>query len=72
MNESAAVDASRCPICGQPNRCAMELARETGLPAEPCWCTGVDFAADLLARVPPQARDRACICPACAKSAPAA
>jgi hypothetical protein len=60
------VDPSRCPLCGQPNRCAMELEREHGVPQGPCWCTQVDFGAELLARVPPGARERACICAACA------
>ena len=23
------IDPARCPLCGEPNRCAMELARET-------------------------------------------
>jgi hypothetical protein len=31
-----------------------------------CWCTQVDFASELLARVPSAARGRACICAACA------
>jgi len=58
-----------CPLCGQPNRCAMEVQRETGVAQGPCWCTQVDFGAELLARVPPGARDQACICPNCARGA---
>jgi len=58
-----------CPLCGQPNRCAMEVERETGVPQGPCWCTQVDFGADLLARVPPEAKGQACICPNCARGA---
>jgi hypothetical protein len=50
----------------------MEVARETGRPAETCWCTGVDFSADLLARVPAEARGLACICENCARRALAA
>ncbi|MDO9158849.1 MAG: cysteine-rich CWC family protein [Burkholderiaceae bacterium] len=61
-----------CPLCGQPNLCAMELARLTGVPeAGPCWCTRVSFAPDLLARVPAQAQGKACICEACARQAAA-
>lgn len=63
---SDAVDPSRCPLCGQPNRCAMEIERETGAPQGACWCTQLDFGADLIARVPAEARERACICAACA------
>ena len=60
-------DPACCPLCGQPNRCAMELQRETGEAQPPCWCTQVDFSADLLARVPREAQGRACLCPACAR-----
>ena len=55
-----------CPLCGQPNRCAMEVERETGQPQPPCWCTQVEFGADLLARVPADAQRLACICAECA------
>jgi hypothetical protein len=47
----------------------MEVERETGTRQGPCWCTQVDFAAELLARVPPEARNLACICPNCARGA---
>lgn len=55
-----------CPLCGEPNRCAMEQQRLTGQPQPPCWCTQVDFSAELLARVPAEAARKACICAACA------
>ena len=61
------VTATLCPLCGQPNRCAMEVEKETGEKQPPCWCTGVDFSADLLAQVPPAAQRKACICQACAE-----
>lgn len=54
-----------CPVCGQPNRCAMELERESGVKQPPCWCTQVDFSQELLAQVPPAARGTACICAGC-------
>lgn len=66
---SAAVDPARCPLCGQPNHCAMEVEGATGQPQPPCWCTGVEFARELLAQVPPAARRQACICRACAEKA---
>jgi hypothetical protein len=46
----------------------MEVERLTGEKQPPCWCTQVDFGAGLLAQVPPRAKDRACICPACARA----
>ncbi|MGV3493100.1 MAG: cysteine-rich CWC family protein [Ramlibacter sp.] len=67
-----AIDPGRCPLCGQPNTCAMERARTSGEAQPPCWCTQVDFSAELLARVPAQAQRLACICPACARRAAAA
>ncbi|WP_332826737.1 cysteine-rich CWC family protein [Ramlibacter sp.] len=65
-------DPVLCPLCGQPNRCAMEVQRATGAAQPPCWCTQVKFPADLLARVPAQAQRIACICAACAREGKAA
>jgi len=62
-------EPAACPLCGAPNRCALEIERETGVKQQACWCTQIDFSADLLARVPDSARDRACICAACAGAA---
>ena len=67
MPETPDLDATLCPLCGKANRCAMELERASGEPQPPCWCTGVTFAPEALARIPAQARDRACLCPACAR-----
>jgi hypothetical protein len=60
-------DPVLCPACGQPNLCAMEIARTTGEPQPPCWCTQVAFDADLLARIPVDAQRLACICASCAR-----
>ena len=59
-------DATRCPLCGKANRCAMEVERETGEKQPPCWCMQVDFSAALIASVPQASRGTACICEACA------
>ncbi len=60
------VDPTRCPLCAQPNQCAMELEKTTGQAQPPCWCTTVNFEVALLAQVPDAARRQACICQACA------
>lgn len=61
--------ANKCPLCGHVNQCAMEIERETGIKqTEPCWCTAVKFDADLLARVPAEKQNLACICQKCAQS----
>lgn len=65
-------DPRLCPLCGRTNQCAMEAERATGQPQPPCWCTQVDFGADLLARLPTEAQGLACICPACARGERAA
>lgn len=67
MPAAVSLAATRCPLCGEENRCAMEAESASGEPQGPCWCTRVDFSADLLARVPPAAKDRACICARCAR-----
>lgn len=72
MNAPARPDPSHCPLCGQPNRCALEIERETGVTQGPCWCLSAAFGPDLLARVPAEARGRACICAACAAAQAAA
>lgn len=52
-----------CPVCGGANQCA---AAATGTVDVACWCTQVTIDAAALARVPAQARNRACLCPRCA------
>jgi hypothetical protein len=66
--EPPAVDPARCPLCGAPNGCALQAARASNGAPQPCWCTRVRFAPQLLARVPAPAQRRACICAACAAS----
>jgi hypothetical protein len=68
---SAGSDPSRCPLCGESNRCAMEIERETGQAQPPCWCMDADFnfSEALLARVPAEKRRLACICARCAAQA---
>ncbi|TNF59833.1 MAG: hypothetical protein EP306_10130 [Burkholderiales bacterium] len=65
MNPSTTCEAHRCPLCGADNRCAMEIERQTGVPQGPCWCVNATFDQDLLARLPEEARGKACICSAC-------
>jgi Uncharacterized protein conserved in bacteria (DUF2237) len=32
------IDPTRCPICHEPDVCAMEMAKATGSKPERCWC----------------------------------
>jgi hypothetical protein len=47
----------------------MEVARRTGEPQPPCWCTQAQFSPELLQQLPAPARGVACICRACADGA---
>jgi hypothetical protein len=58
--------ASLCPLCGQPNQCAMEIEHATGVEQAPCWCTQVTFSQSLLDSIPATARQMSCVCAACA------
>jgi hypothetical protein len=63
MSESQAgdINTARCPLCGEPNQCAMAADPE----AAECWCESEKFPQDLIARVPTNAVGRACICRSC-------
>jgi hypothetical protein len=55
-------DAGRCPLCGGANDCQLcTMDSYKG----PCWCAAVQIPDELLARVPPELRNRACICRVC-------
>jgi len=58
-----------CPLCGQPNQCAMHAQRDGTHASQACWCTQVKIGADLLDRIPDQARGQACVCAACVRAA---
>ncbi len=60
-------DLSRCPLCGQNNRCAMEQARLSGEPQPACWCSTLVFDPALHERIPVTERGKICLCLACAE-----
>jgi hypothetical protein len=55
-------DATKCPLCGEANMCAVAGGRAP----ESCWCMTASIAPEVVAKIPPQARGRVCICPRCA------
>jgi hypothetical protein len=63
-----AIDATHCPICGELNRCAMEIEKTTGVKQEACWCVNMSFSEALMAQVPKALQGQACICAKCASS----
>ena len=61
MSNNTSAWAQQCPLCGQPNQCAVAQ----GLPAEQCWCMTTQLSPAALARIPEEERRQRCICPAC-------
>ena len=58
-------DAKHCPLCHQPNLCAVANDKN----AEDCWCRYTPISPELIARARRQTRERYCICQACAEQA---
>ena len=44
-----------CPLCGDTNECGVAAGKST------CWCFATAIPAEVLARVPVEQRNRACI-----------
>jgi prepilin-type N-terminal cleavage/methylation domain-containing protein/prepilin-type processing-associated H-X9-DG protein len=62
MNPLDFHNPSQCPLCGGANKCQLcSPAAHKG----PCWCAHFEMPAELLARVPENFRNRACICRDC-------
>jgi len=64
MKPPPVFNPSLCPLCGGPNDC---LLCAPGVARGPCWCVGAGLPSELLARVPENLRNRACICQTCVK-----
>jgi hypothetical protein len=64
MNSSAPkiTGPEQCPLCGKPNDC---LLCSPVVYKGQCWCTHEEIPTELLARVPDEFRNRACICRSC-------
>ena len=56
------LDAAECPLCRQPNEC--QLCTPSAYKG-PCWCATVKIPGELIARVSPEALNKACICQEC-------
>jgi prepilin-type N-terminal cleavage/methylation domain-containing protein/prepilin-type processing-associated H-X9-DG protein len=52
----------KCPLCGEPNDC--QLCTNAAYKG-PCWCVTAKIPDELIARVPPELQNKACICRAC-------
>jgi hypothetical protein len=67
MEPMSSPDPSRCPCCGQSNRCAQ---LDPNPDAAPCWCFEVQIDPQVLEALPAEQRDLACLCPRCAAALP--
>ena len=54
------IEPCRCPLCGQPNDCGIVAGAAT------CWCCETAIPAEVLEKIPPEARGIACVCKTCA------
>src|SRR5258708_33662553 len=57
---------ANCPLCGRENECQFAT---TSAYKGKCWCAREDFSPDLLARIPEEARNGACVCRPCVVAA---
>jgi hypothetical protein len=67
-DQATECDPTRCPLCGESNRCARAADPE----ATQCWCAAQTFPRNLLEQVPKYAVRRACICERCLQDHPEA
>ena len=59
LSSTKILDEGRCPLCEQPNNCQLcTVAAYKGA----CWCSKVKIPEELLARISPEYRNKACIC----------
>lgn len=62
------IDPTRCPICHEPNVCAMETAKATGTKPQRCWCMDAVITPEVMDLVPDQAKGKACVCAKCVET----
>jgi prepilin-type N-terminal cleavage/methylation domain-containing protein/prepilin-type processing-associated H-X9-DG protein len=62
MNAPHLTNPAACPLCGGANEC--QLCSPATYKGQ-CWCAHEEIAPELLARVPENFRNRACICRHC-------
>jgi len=64
------INEANCPLCGEVNLCGeLQKRRNPEAANEPCWCTRVEFPADLPTVLTDkghsEAINKACICQVC-------
>jgi hypothetical protein len=56
-------NSSQCPLCGGTNNCGVAQGQSA------CWCFSTSIPPEVLAQVPEDERNVACVCQRCAESA---
>ncbi|MBF7729840.1 cysteine-rich CWC family protein [Pseudomonas sp. N040] len=56
---------TRCPVCGQDNRCTLA---NPATATRPCWCYSVTISPQALAQQLAAGTRNACLCPHCAQA----
>ena len=62
MNPLDLHNPDKCPLCGAANEC--QLCSPAAYKGQ-CWCAQMQIPEALLAQVPPDLKNKACICRAC-------
>ena len=57
-------DTQTCPACGASNQCSLADPRTA---TQDCWCYGVEIDPQVIEALPDELRDKACLCPRCAR-----
>ncbi|MFK3797720.1 cysteine-rich CWC family protein [Pseudomonas sp. NPDC088444] len=60
---STDINPDTCPVCGQSNRCTLADPRTVD---RACWCFTETIDPAVLAALPEDVRNKACLCPRCA------
>jgi len=60
---TASIAPDTCPVCGQNNKCTLADPRTAD---QACWCFTETIDPALLAALPEELRNKACLCPRCA------
>ena len=61
LSSNESLNEAICPLCGQPNNCAMAIDPEATM----CWCEMDVFPEELLAQIPEKAVRKTCVCKKC-------
>ncbi|PHR81083.1 MAG: hypothetical protein COA59_16475 [Colwellia sp.] len=64
-SDSDKISPTLCPLCNKSNNCGNDSSCDSSLD---CWCSdqSIQFSETLLTKIPRTAKNKVCICKACA------